>query len=307
MQIAIQKAVPSDAEKLTEIMKRTFDAEAAKWLSNRDTIDYNIQPPGYASVNMTNYMIEELVYYKILWDEEIVGGLILTLTGTSFGRIDRIYVDPEYQGKKIGSRVIGLMEEEFPTVRMWDLETSSRQLNNHHFYEKMGFQTTYKSEEEYGYIKRTASASGRGNLFANKDLSNGQYENCQMDNIECYQAALENISISNSNLMKAELSNCNLSHSTFRNINFRHSSYADLNISNSKMRLVTLGGVRFLDTDLGDAKEPISFERCDLEGTRISNCNLRDLKISNSDIAGMTIDNIPVEELLELYKRQMQK
>ncbi len=80
MLITIQKAVISDAEKLTEIMKKTFDEEARRWLLNQEILDYNIQPPGYSSVEMTKYMIEELVYYKIIYNKDIVGGIIVTTT-----------------------------------------------------------------------------------------------------------------------------------------------------------------------------------------------------------------------------------
>lgn len=307
MLITIQKAVLSDAEKLTEIMKKTFDEEARRWLSNQEISDYNIKPPGYSSVEMTKYMIEELDYYKIIYNKDMVGGIIVTITGKSFGRIDRIFVDPDYQGKKIGSRVIELIEEEFPTVRTWDLETSSRQVNNHHFYEKMGYKTTFKTEDEYCYIKRKEGPLGSVSIVENKDISNTQYENCQMEKTECYQVNLEGSSFSNSNLMNNHFSNCNLSHSKFQNINFKHSFYADLNLSYSKMRFVTLGGVRFIDTNLGDDKEPLSFERCDLQGTKISNSNLRNLQITDSDISGMTINNIPVEKLLEVYYQEFKK
>ncbi|HDR5106093.1 TPA: GNAT family N-acetyltransferase, partial [Bacillus anthracis] len=51
--ISIEKATIVDAEKLTEIMTRTFDEEAERWLCGQgDVIDYNIQPPGYSSVEM---------------------------------------------------------------------------------------------------------------------------------------------------------------------------------------------------------------------------------------------------------------
>ncbi|MEC0094304.1 GNAT family N-acetyltransferase [Paenibacillus macquariensis] len=288
-------------------MKNTFDEEARRWILNQEISDYNIQPPGYSSVEMTKYMIEELVYYKIIYNKDIVGGIIVTITGKSFGRIDRIFVDPDYQGRKIGSRVIELIEKEFPTVRTWDLETSSRQVNNHHFYEKMGYRTNFKTEDEYCYTKRKESSSDIENLIENKDISNTQYENCNMEKTECYQVNLEGSSFSNSNLMNTHISNCNLSHSKFQNINFKHSFYADLNLSYSKIRLVTLGGVHFIDTNLGDDKEPLSFERCDLQGTKISNSNLRNLQITDSDITGMTIDNIPVEKLLEVYYQELKK
>ncbi len=307
MLITIQKALKTDAKKLTEIMTRTFDEEARRWSVSKEERDYNIQPPGYSSVEMTNYMIDELTYYKIIYNQELVGGIIVTITGTSFGRIDRIFVDPEYQGRKIGSRAIELIEEEFPGVRTWDLETSSRQINNHHFYEKMGYKTTFETEDEYCYIKRMENSCGSENRMEDKDISKAQYENCQMEASEFYQVNLERSSYSNSNLMNMHITNCNLSHSTFRNINFKHSYYADLNLSYSKMRFVTLGGVCFIDTGLGEDRDPLSFERCDLEGTKIHHSNLRNLEITDCDVTGMTINNIPVEKLLEAYHREQKK
>lgn len=171
MNITIEKATILDAEKLTEIMKRTFDEEARRWITNEETVDHNIQPPGYASIEMTKYMIEELAYYKIRYKEEIVGGVIVTLTGKNFGRIDRIFIDPNYQGKKIGSRALDLIEEEFPAIRAWDLETSSRQVNNHHFYEKKGYENSFRTQEEFGYIKRKELIKeGYSDLIVEKGL-----------------------------------------------------------------------------------------------------------------------------------------
>lgn len=300
--ITIERAAITDAEKLTEIKKRTFDEEAKRWLPNQDNIiDNNIQPPGYSSIEMTKYMIKELEYFKVLQDKETIGGIIITISGKSFGRIDRIFVDPNYQGKGIGSRVINLVEEEFPYVRTWDLETSSRQINNHYFYEKMGYRTTFESEDEHGYQKKIETSSEEESLVENKDISSIQYVNCDMAKTDCYGVNLEGSSFSNSSLMNSHISNCNLSHSRFQNINLRNSLYADLNLSNSEMILVTLGGVSFIDTNLGDENMPISFERCDLEGSKFSNSNLRNVEIQKSDLTGMKIDNVPVEKLIDAY------
>lgn len=302
--ISIEEATILDAEKLTEIMKRTFDEEAKRWLCDQEgVIDYNIQPPGYSSVEMTIYSIEELDYFKVIMDEEIVGGIIVTISGKSYGRIDRIFVNPKHQGKGIGSQVIDFIEEEFPSVRIWDLETSSRQINNHHFYKKMGFETIFETEDEYCYVKRIKKASSEENLVNNNDMKNGQYENCNLVNTEYYQVNLKGSSFVYSNVMNINMSNCNLSQSKFKNINLRNSSYTDLNLSGSKFNLVTLGGVQFKNTNLGTEKEPISFERCDLEGCIISNSNLENAEIENCNITGMKINGIPVEELLELYNQ----
>ncbi|PGV57063.1 GNAT family N-acetyltransferase [Bacillus cereus] len=302
--ISIEKATILDAEKLTEIMKRTFDEEAKRWLYGQDdVIDYNIQPPGYSSIEMMKYSIEELDSYKVIMDEKIIGGIIVTISGKSYGRIDRIFVEPVYQGKGIGSYVIKLIEEEYPNIRIWDLETSSRQINNHHFYKKMGYEIMFKSEDEYCYVKRKNVDAVGENLIKNKDMKNGQYENCNLVNTEYYQVNLKNSAFVGSNIMHMNMSNCNVSQSKFRNINFRRSSYADLNLSSSKFNGVTLGGVQFQNTSLGDEKEPISFENCDLEGSTIHNSNLKNIEIVNCDITGMKINGIPIENLLELYNK----
>jgi uncharacterized protein YjbI with pentapeptide repeats len=297
--ITIKLATLQDAEELTAIMKKTFDEEAAKWLPNKDVVDYNIKPPGYSSLEVTKYMIEELKYYKIMYRDEIIGGIIVTVSGQSYGRIDRVFVNPVYQGKGVGSKAIGFIEKEFPHVRAWDLETSSRQLNNHHFYEKMGYKTTFETEDEFCYVKQIEKKAE--NLVKDKDLSMIQYENCNLSSTECYQVNLEGSAISNSNVSRLHVSNCNLSDSKFQNINYRNTLFADLNLSESKMRFVTLGGVQFLDTTLGDGGNSVSFERCDLKGSNISNCDLRNVKIAESDVTGMKINNIPVDKLLKAY------
>lgn len=66
---------------------------------------------------------------------------------------------------------------------------------------------------------------------------------------------------------------------------------------------MTLGGVQFKDTSLGEDKDPISFNRCDLEGSTISNSNLKNMDIENCDITGMKINGIPIEKLLALYNK----
>lgn len=302
--ISIEKATMLDAEKLTEIMTRTFDEEAKRWLCGQgDVMDYNIQPPGYSSVEMMKYSIEELDSFKVIMDEKIIGGIIVTISGKSYGRIDRIFVEPVYQGKGIGSHVIKLIEAEYPNIRIWDLETSSRQINNHHFYKKMGYEIIFKCDDEYCYVKRITVGSAEENLIKSKYMENSQYENCNLANTEYYQVKLKNSAFVGSNIMHMNMSNCNVSQSKFRNINFKRSLFADLNLSSSKFNLVTLGGVQFKNTSLGEDNHPISFNRCDLEGSTISDSNLKNIEIENCDISGMKINGIPIEDLLELYNK----
>ncbi|MGF2616038.1 GNAT family N-acetyltransferase [Rossellomorea vietnamensis] len=294
MNIYLERAVIDDADRLTDIMKRTFDEEAKRWLSHQEgVLDYNIQPPGYTSVVMTKYMINELEYFKIMMNEELVGGIILTITGNSYGRIDRIFIAPECQGKGVGTAAIRLVKEKYHRIRFWDLETSSRQRNNHHFYEKMGYKRVFQTEEEYCYKKAAVKNRPEAN----------QHENREMPDSEFYSVNLSGSSFSNSNIEGTSFSNCNLSHSRFQNINLQNSLYADLNFSRSRFMLVNLGGVTFQDTTLEGEGSQVHFMRCDLKGTIITNSSLRNAEINDCNLSGMKINGILVEEMLEAYSK----
>ncbi|WP_394579057.1 GNAT family N-acetyltransferase [Cytobacillus firmus] len=296
MEILIEKAMMKDAVQLTNIMKAAFDQEAQRWLTDEQFIeDFNIQPPGYDSLQMTKYMIQELVYYKVIYKNEIAGGIIVTISGKSYGRIDRIFIRPDLQGCGIGSAAITFIEDLYPYVKAWELETSARQINNHHFYEKMGYQLSFRTDEEYCYEKRTGAAE--------QDIKDSQFENCDMGKTEFYKVNMEESSFSNSSLSKAHFNNCNLSHSKFQNINLQKTLFADLNLSQSRFMHVTLSGVLFADTNLRGGENPISFNGCNLEGSKITNCCLKNVEISESSMSGMKINGIPVEELLRVFEQ----
>ncbi|QFT87885.1 Secreted effector protein pipB2 [Bacillus sp. THAF10] len=266
--IILIKAQIEDAESLTEIMKKTFDEEAKQWLGENSTVkDFNIQPPGYDSIATNAYMIEELTYFKILYKGQLVGGVILTLTGREYGRIDRIYVDPAFQGNGIGSKVMTLIEDTFSTITTWELETSPRQKGNLHFYEKMGYRRTFETEDEVCYLKKLTE-------------TNNPYDSCNLEGKIFYNANLSNTAFANSTLAGSQFNNVNLSKSTFQNINFSQSLIADLNLSGTRVKHVDMSGV--------------SLQNCNLTGVEITDCNL----------TGLKIDGISVEELLKVYKNK---
>ncbi|WP_341357919.1 GNAT family N-acetyltransferase [Rossellomorea sp. y25] len=311
--ITIEKARIEDAEILTDIKRKVFNAEKERWLSYAENVvDYNIQPPGYDSIEMGKYMIRELDYFKILYQEELVGGVIVTLAGKHRARVDRIFVDPDFQGKGIGSSTIRLIEEEFPQVISWELETSSRQLNNHAFYEKMGYKKIFESEDEFCYEKciqvdATVEVDTReiliqGDTLRQGNLSRLQVEQSNMTETDFYGINGSHLTFSNSNLKGAQFSNCNLSETRFQNINFKKSLIADLNFSHSEFAHVSLGGVYVHDTTLGEEGEPVRFERCDLKGSHFKSCNLNDVRLIDCETEGMRINNILVKDLLEAYE-----
>ena len=92
-------------------------------------------------------------YFTIFLDEEIVGGVLYKCKGgTSFlenleeGQyyLQRIYIKPEQQCKKIAQTAILLCEKEFPHANCFFVDFPEDLMKNRRCYEKAGFVDTGK-------------------------------------------------------------------------------------------------------------------------------------------------------------------
>ena len=133
--IEIKKATLKDAARLTEIQTRTFDDD-----NKLKPPGCSMEgPPGYDSVDWNAGWIAKTPYYKILFDGQIVGGIIVFALGEGLYELGRIYVDPDFQNQGIGQQAVRQMFGAFPEAQKWTLGTPSWAIRNQHFYEKMGF------------------------------------------------------------------------------------------------------------------------------------------------------------------------
>lgn len=133
--VKIEKAILEDVEKLTEIQTRTFDDD-----NKLKPPGCSMEgPPGYDSVDWNARWIAKTPYYKILFDGQIVGGIIVFDMGKGHYELGRMYVDPDFQNRGIGQWAVGLVFDDFPEAEKWTLGTPSWAIRNRHFYEKMGF------------------------------------------------------------------------------------------------------------------------------------------------------------------------
>jgi ribosomal protein S18 acetylase RimI-like enzyme len=128
--ITIHKATTEDAEELLRIKVRAFAWDLEK---------YGMAPPGYDSLEDLISAINKARYYKILYSDKAVGAFSLYEKGTSHFELGSLYIDPDYHDKGIGSKVVELMEKEYPQIVKWTLDTPYLSFRNHHFYEKMGY------------------------------------------------------------------------------------------------------------------------------------------------------------------------
>ena len=128
--IKFSKATASDAELLLQVKIRAFAWDVEK---------YGMGPPNYDSLEDLLLAISKAHYYKISYNDTIVGGFSLYEMGGLHFELGSIYIDPDYQGKGIGQQAISYIERIYSEIRKWTLDTPYLSYRNHYFYEKMGF------------------------------------------------------------------------------------------------------------------------------------------------------------------------
>jgi ribosomal protein S18 acetylase RimI-like enzyme len=133
--VRIQRATPDDAETLTHIQFEAF-AKADAVYANVPNYE---PPPDYDSANSQREAIIKQLYFKIVREGEIVGGLILMRESDDHISIARIFIKPSLQNEGLGTQALRFMELIFPRCRRWTVLTPFLSFRNHHFYEKLGY------------------------------------------------------------------------------------------------------------------------------------------------------------------------
>ena len=131
--IRIEKAISNDAEILAELSKKAFHTDSEVF-----GFEQPGGPPGYDTPEFQNWTMTTLTYYKILYDEEIVGGIILDPGKVDHHILERIFVDPRYHNKGIATKAMILIFNKYPDL-VWTLGTPEWNARTRHFYEKLGF------------------------------------------------------------------------------------------------------------------------------------------------------------------------
>lgn len=155
--LRFERASPGDAWILAEISERAFHSDihcGAPGLGG---------PPGYKSDRWQTRMMMAGDYYKMLFYDRTVGGVIVRLQGYQCFNVVRIFVDPAFQNQGIGTRAFEFLWTEYPEVQLWTLGTPAWNRRTRHFYGKLGFVET-GSDGRGGIIleKRCTAPSSRG-------------------------------------------------------------------------------------------------------------------------------------------------
>lgn len=152
MNISFERAIPADVDALVKVQISAFHDNGRLYPD-----DWSGGPPGYDSVEDTLKKIEESEFYKIVYEGQIIGGIVVVDMGGGHFHLDVINIDPAYHNHGVGTQAMQFIEQTYPATK-WTLDTPGFAVRNHHFYEKFGYvkvgETNYDGFILLAYEKR---------------------------------------------------------------------------------------------------------------------------------------------------------
>ena len=144
----IERAELDDAQVITEIKTIAYNKEINTYLGR------NGGPPGYDEVESQIYIIKNFIAYKIELDNQIIGALFLIPLDDNKMRFEDFVIEPSFQGKGYGYRVMELIEKTYPDIKEWFLSTPVFSVGNQHLYKKFNYCEISRNDDEIEYCKR---------------------------------------------------------------------------------------------------------------------------------------------------------
>ena len=83
-------------------------------------------------------MMGKSIYYAIINENTIIGGVNIFKFDEGY-YLCSLFIDSLLQNKGLGSQVMIQLETLHKDRNKWQLETPSSSVQNHHFYEKLGY------------------------------------------------------------------------------------------------------------------------------------------------------------------------
>jgi ribosomal protein S18 acetylase RimI-like enzyme len=129
--IKVEIAFAADAQEILDLQKLAYISEAEIYN------DFTIPP----LTQTLPEMLDDFKNYTILKATNngiIVGSVRGQMTGDSV-YVGRLMVDPEFQNKGLGTRLMLAIEVAFPQAKKFTLGTGQRSLRNLYLYDKLGY------------------------------------------------------------------------------------------------------------------------------------------------------------------------
>lgn len=138
MDIAIVQATPDDAGEILALQKTAYRSEA------KLNDDWAI-PPLIETLAEIKSEFESKIFLKAVRADKIIGSVRAALySGTC--QVGRLIVHPDYQGKGIGTMLMGRIEAAFSGAERFELFTGIKSTDNIRLYRRLGYRE-YREED----------------------------------------------------------------------------------------------------------------------------------------------------------------
>ena len=128
MDISIRKMKKEDVSILYDIALETFKPDYEK---------YGVYPP-LLIIEKKKFFPPRIFGKTILLNDAIIGGAFVVGIGKK-GEIGAIFLESSQQHKGYGKQVMLMIEELYPKVKKWKLDTPAESYELHKFYEVLGY------------------------------------------------------------------------------------------------------------------------------------------------------------------------
>lgn len=138
-----------DTEQLTKISIKSFHSDYEVGAPQKTG-----GPPGYDSHNFHRRMLKiSKAFYTILDGARIIGGFFIFQKSRTLMQLARIFIDPEYIRKGIGTRALNYLFKKFPNIKKWTLDTPKWNVRTKNFYTKLDFYIEREDNNFYYFSK----------------------------------------------------------------------------------------------------------------------------------------------------------
>ncbi len=138
MKIVIEPAEPEDAAAILRVQKRAYASEAELY----QAFD---MPPMTETIDQVLEDFEDHELLKATADGRLVGS-VRAKTEDHACYIGRLAVDPDFQGRGIGTALMRDVEKLFPEAERFELWAGYKSKRNIHIYEKLGYREVERKE-----------------------------------------------------------------------------------------------------------------------------------------------------------------
>jgi len=140
--IQVEIASIEDANKILEIQKAAF-------LDQARIYDHDQLPPLTQNLESIKNEFNGKTFLKVLLEDQIIASVRFNVSEGCV-TIDRIVVDPKYQNRGVGSKLLKEIESRIPNAAAFRLFTGSKSERNLHLYGKMGYKVIKNQVTDQG-------------------------------------------------------------------------------------------------------------------------------------------------------------